>query len=162
MRKLLLLLPAALMFGYGAFLTAPAMAGSGQAATKPSGEIPAHVKTIYKADCGICHGDNGNGKTDLATGMGLTLSDFTDPRTLQGKSDQDIFQLIRKGKDKMPPEEDGRAKDADVHSLIVYLRNMSKGQPVPADTPAASAPAPAAAPDAAPAPASAPNPPSLR
>jgi hypothetical protein len=90
--------------------------------------------------------------------MGLTLSDFTDPRTLQGKSDQDIFQLIRKGKDKMPPEEEGRAKDADVHSLILYLRNMSKGQPIPADTPAAAAPA--ASPDAAPAPA--PNPPSSR
>jgi mono/diheme cytochrome c family protein len=158
MRRTLLLLPAVFLFGYGAFLTAPAQTGSGQSSTKAGGEIPAHVKTIYKADCGICHGDNGNGKTDLATGMGLTLSDFTDPRTLQGKSDQDIFQLIRKGKDKMPPEEEGRAKDADVHSLILYLRNMSKGQPIPADTPAAAAPA--ASPDAAPAPA--PNPPSSR
>ena len=73
MHRTLLLLPAVFLFGYGAFLTAPAQTGSGQSSTKASGEIPAHVKTIYKADCGICHGDNGNGKTDLATGMGLTF-----------------------------------------------------------------------------------------
>lgn len=139
MRKPLLLLPAVLLVGYA--VSAPAQ-------VKP-GEIPAHVKTIYKVDCALCHGDTGNGKTDLATGMGLTLSDFTDPKTLQGKSDQELFDLIRKGKDKMPPEEEGRAKDAEVKSLIVFIRNLSKGQPAPAETPAAT-PAPAPAPTTAP------------
>ena len=136
MRKPLLLLSTVLLAGY---------AVSAQAQAKP-GEIPAHVKTIYKVDCALCHGDNGNGKTDLATGMGLTLSDFTDPRTLQTKTDQELFDLIRKGKDKMPPEEENRAKDAEIKSLIVYVRSLSKGQPAPAGTPAATptaAPAPA-------------------
>ena len=157
MRNPLLLLPAVLLVGYAA-ITAPAsaQAGSGQTSAKASGEISAHVKTIYKVDCALCHGDKGDGKTDLATGMGLTLSDFTDPRTLQSKTDDQIFQLIRKGKDKMPPEEDSRAKDAEVHSLIVYIRNMSKGQPVPADTPAAT-PAPTPTPTPAPAPPTAPS-----
>jgi mono/diheme cytochrome c family protein len=155
MRNPLLLLPAALLVGYVASLTtAPVQAGSGQTSSKAGGEISTHVKTIYKVDCALCHGDNGDGKTDLATGMGLTLSDFTDPRTLQGKTDDQIFQLIRKGKDKMPPEEESRAKDAEVHSLILYIRNMSKGQPVPADAPAS---APAAAPAETPAPAPAPS-----
>jgi mono/diheme cytochrome c family protein len=139
MRKHLLLLPALLLVGY---------AVSAQTA-KSSGEIPAHVKTIYKVDCALCHGDNGDGKTDLATGMGLTLSDFSDPKTLQGKTDQELFDLIRKGKDKMPPEEEGRAKDAEVKSLILYVRNLSKGQPSPAATPAAT-PAPAPPPGSAP------------
>ncbi len=166
MRKPLLLLSAVLMFGYGAFLTAPAQTGSGQNSSKTSGEITAHVKTIYKVDCALCHGEKGDGKTDLATGMGLTLSDFTDPRTLQSKPDDQLFQLIRKGKDKMPPEEEGRAKDAEVRTLIGYIRNMSKGQPTPVDAPAAAqAPAPdavpAPAPDATPTPAPA-NPPSSR
>lgn len=139
MRKHLLLLPAVLLVGYSV---------SAQTA-KSSGEIPAHVKEIYKVDCALCHGDNGNGKTDLATGMGLTLSDFNDPKTLQGKTDQELFDLIRKGKDKMPPEEVGRAKDAEVRSLILFVRNLSKGQPVPTETPAA-APAPTPAPATAP------------
>jgi len=145
MRNPLLLLPAVIFVGF---------AVSAQTPAKPSGEISAHVKTIYKVDCGLCHGDNGNGKTDLAQGMGLTLSDFTDPRTLQNKTDQELFTLIRKGKDKMPPEEESRAKDAEVHSLILYIRNLSKGQPVPADAPAA---APATSPAPAPAPATAPS-----
>ena len=133
MRNPLLLLPAVLLVGYA--VSAPAQA-------KPSGEISNHVKTIYKVDCALCHGDNGNGKTDLATGMGLTLTDFTDPKTLQSKTDQELFDLIRKGKDKMPPEEENRAKDAEIKSLIVYIRNLSKGQPAPAVAPAAT-PAPA-------------------
>ncbi len=146
MRNPLLLLPAVLLIGYAAFTAAPAQAGSGQNPPKTSGEIPAHVKTIYKADCALCHGDKGDGKTDLAQGMGLTLSDFADPRTLQSKSDDELFQLIRKGKDKMPPEEEGRAKDAEIHSLILFIRSLSKGQPIPTDAPAATpaaTPAPA-------------------
>jgi mono/diheme cytochrome c family protein len=139
MRKHLLLLPAVLLVGY---------AVSAQAQAK-AGEISAHVKTIYKVDCALCHGENGDGKTDLATGMGLTLSDFTDPKTLQSLTDEQLFTLIRKGKDKMPPEEEGRAKDAEIKSLILYVRSLSKGQPAPAATPAAT-PAPAPAPTTAP------------
>lgn len=142
MRKLLLLLPAVMLIGYAAFLASPAQAGSGQAPSK-GGEVSAHVKTIYKVDCALCHGETGDGKTDLATGMGLTLSDFTNPQTLQNRTDQQLFDLIRKGKDKMPPEEEGRAKDAEVHSLIQYIRSLSKGQPASAPAPApAATPAP--------------------
>ena len=154
MRKPSLLLFAALSIGYATFLAAPAQAGSGQNATKTTGEVPAHVKAIYKVDCALCHGEKGDGKTDLATGMGLTLSDFTDPRTLQNKTDDQMFQMIRKGKDKMPPEEEGRAKDAEVKSLILYIRNLSKGQPVPTAAPEAT---PAATPAPEPAPTTAPT-----
>ena len=44
-------------------------------------------------------------KSDLATSMQLTLDDWTDPKTLAAKSDQDLFKIIRNGKDKMPPED---------------------------------------------------------
>ena len=145
MRTPLFLLPALLLVGYTVSAQAPAKGG----------EVSAHVKTIYKVDCALCHGENGNGKTDLAQGMGLTLSDFTDQKTLQGKTDQEIFDLIRKGKDKMPPEEEGRAKDAEVHSLILYIRSLWKNQPpAPADAPAAT---PAATPAPSPAPSTAPS-----
>ncbi len=32
------------------------------------------------------------------------MTDLSDPKTLTGKSDQEIFDLIRKGKDKMLPK----------------------------------------------------------
>jgi cytochrome c len=93
---------------------------------KPTPDSQAKAKSLYQIDCAMCHGDNGNGKTDLATSMGLTLPDWTDAKTLAGKADQDMFNIIRKGKDKMPSEPEGRAKDDLVWNLIIYIRSFAK------------------------------------
>ena len=102
---------------------------------KPSPESLAKAKKLYAIDCAMCHGDNGNGKTDIATSMELTLDDWTDPKTLAGREDWELFNVIRVGKDKMPPESSGRATDNEVWNLIIYLRTFSKSQP-PAAAPA--------------------------
>ena len=47
---------------------------------KPTAESQAKAKALYRMDCAMCHGDNGNGKTDLATNMELTLDDWTHPK----------------------------------------------------------------------------------
>ncbi len=106
---------------------------SGPAATatnpvKPTAESQAKAKNLYQIDCAMCHGDNGDGKTDIVKSMGLTIPDFTDPKTMTGKMDGDLFNTIRNGKDKMPPEAAGRANDTMVWNLILYIRNMSKLQ----------------------------------
>lgn len=95
---------------------------------KPTAESQAKAKTIYQIDCAMCHGDNGNGKTDLAKAMGVTIPDFTDSKTMGSKLDGELFNIVRNGKDKMPPEAAGRANDHMVWNLIIYIRNMSKGQ----------------------------------
>ena len=105
---------------------APA-ASSAKNPVKPTPESQAKAKKMYGYDCEMCHAANGNGKTDLATSMGMTLTDLSDPKTLSGKSDQELFDLIRKGKDKMPPEEAARAKDDDVWNLVIYIRGLAKG-----------------------------------
>jgi len=64
------------------------------------------------------------------------LGDWTDPKTLANKTDQELFNAIRNGKDKMPAEGEGRAKDDDVRNLIIYIRNMSKGTAAEAPKPA--------------------------
>jgi mono/diheme cytochrome c family protein len=115
---------------------APAPAAGPRNPVKPTAQSQARAKEIYGVDCAICHGANGDGKTELAKDMQLSLGDWTDPKTLAGKSDADLFKLIRDGKDKMPPEASGRAKDDEVWNLILYIRGMSKGQP--AAPPAAS------------------------
>jgi len=101
---------------------------------KPTAESQAKAKALYQIDCAMCHGDNGSGKTDLATSMSLTMDNWTDPQALAGKQDGDLFNIIRNGKDKMPPEADGRANDTEVWNLVIYIRSFSKSQP-----PAASA-----------------------
>lgn len=103
---------------------------------KPTAESQAKAKQLYAIDCALCHGDNGNGKTDVATSMGLTLSDFSDPKTFQNRMDGELFNLIRNGKDKMPAEEAGRAKDDEVWNLIIYIRKFASAAPAPAPAPA--------------------------
>jgi cytochrome c len=122
-----------------------------QDSTNPAKSTPAsqeHAKNLYARDCALCHGDDGSGKTDLAKDMKLTLLDWTDPKSLANRSDKDLFHAIRTGKDSMPPEEEGRAKDTEVWNLILYIRGFAKGQAAPAaaPAPAAETPAPAAAP----------------
>src|ERR1035437_1071633 len=96
----------------------PAPASSQKNPVKPTAQSQARAKEIYGVDCVICHGDTGNGKTDLAKDMQLTLANWTDPKTLAAKPDQELFNVIRNGKGKMPAEEVGRAKDHEVWSLI--------------------------------------------
>ena len=136
MRKPLLLLPAAVLFAIGPVVfPAPAPQDS-KSAGKAGDQAQARAKKIYEVDCALCHGPAGDGKTDLAKDMQLTLSDFSDPKTLESKSDQQLFDLIRKGKDKMPGEDEGRAKNDEVKALIQYLRTLSKDHPASPATPA--------------------------
>jgi len=115
----------------------PAPSASGpKNPVRPTEKSQARAKEIYGQDCAICHGVTGDGKTDLATDMQLKIDDWTDPKTLAARTDGDLFSVIRNGKDKMPPEGAGRAKDDEVWNLIIYIRNMSKGRP--AATPGAA------------------------
>ena len=84
------------------------------------------AKKLYLRDCSMCHGENGKGQTDLSRDMQLQLSDLTDPKALADKEDEELFKLIRNGKDKMPPEAVERAKDDEVRSVIQYVRSFSK------------------------------------
>lgn len=95
---------------------------------KPTADSQAKAKSIYGIDCAICHGDNGNGKTDVATSNNYTLDDWTDSKTLAAKQDGDLFNIIRNGKGQMPAEGEGRAKDAEVWNLVIYIRSFSKAQ----------------------------------
>jgi cytochrome c5 len=146
MLKPLLLLPAVLFLVAGISPAPQRPSKPAPAAAAPEEPKPnpaAKAKEIYNRDCSICHNANGDGKADLSKSMGVT-SDWTDPKTLEGKSDEQLFDLIRKGKGtNMPAEDSGRASDNEVKGLVKYIREFSKGQPAPA---AAPAPAPAAAP----------------
>jgi mono/diheme cytochrome c family protein len=94
---------------------------------KPTAESLARAKQIYSWDCALCHGDNGNGKGDVAVEQKLGLPDLRDPTALKSWTDGQLFYIIRNGRGKMPAE-DGRAKDNEVWNIIIYLHSMSKNQ----------------------------------
>jgi mono/diheme cytochrome c family protein len=155
MLKLFLLVSAVALLVFTPLASPPevlAQAGS-KAAAKSAADSQAKAKKIYGMDCALCHGDTGDGKTDLAKDMQLALSDWTDPKSLADKKDQELFEIIRNGKGKMPPEDTGRAKDDEVRNLVEYIRTFSKNAPAaPAAAPAAPAPTPPSGTSATPAP----------
>ena len=138
----------------------PQDSGQAAASKKVNPDMLAKAKKVYNLDCALCHGETGDGKTDLAKDMQLTLVDWTDPKALAAQSDDALIDVIRKGKGKMPPEDTGRATNDEVRGLVVYIRKLAKDQATPAAaqpsvTPAAT-PAPAETP-AAPPPATSPS-----
>jgi mono/diheme cytochrome c family protein len=157
MLKPLLFVSTVVLFGVAAMSTpgsisqdtAPAHAAGQKNQVKSTEKSQARAKELYTQDCALCHGNNGNGKTDVAAGMGVTLKDWSDPKTLADRPDQELFNLIRNGKgDKMPAEAEGRAKDDEVWNLIIYIRNLYKLTPAPASAPAPADTTPAPAPAA--------------
>ena len=95
-------------------------------ASKVSPEALAKAKKVYTVDCVLCHNENGDGKSDLAKSMNANPGDWTEAKTLASKQDQDLFDVIRKGKGVMPAEDAGRTDDATVRAMIHYIRSMAK------------------------------------
>lgn len=93
---------------------------------KPTKAALAEAKLHYSWDCAMCHGDTGKGDGSLAVSEKMKMMDFTNPATLKGLADGQIFMIIRKGSATMPPEEKARADDATVWNLVNYLRSMSQ------------------------------------
>jgi mono/diheme cytochrome c family protein len=94
---------------------------------KATPESLARAKQIYGWDCAMCHGDNGNGKGDVAVEQKLTMRDYHDPNSLGKMTDGEIFFIIHEGKGQMPAE-GPRAKTDEVWNLVIYLRKMSNTQ----------------------------------
>ena len=92
---------------------------------KPTPESQAHAKKQYGYDCAMCHGETGDGKTDLVKDMKLTMSDLSDPKTLADKKDGEIFDIIKNGKGQMTAEGD-RVKSDDIWNLVIYVRSLAK------------------------------------
>jgi mono/diheme cytochrome c family protein len=101
---------------------------------KPTPEMQARVKKLYGWDCAMCHGDNGDGKGEMAAEQKLPVADFR--ASLAKMSDGEIFYIIQTGKGKMPPEGD-RAKPDEIWNMVTMLRKMSNtSQPGAAPQPA--------------------------
>lgn len=144
MFKPLLMVPALFLIGAPVFFQqAPAAApAAGQAAApaaipaeyvgkanpvKPTPELQDRAKKLYGWDCAMCHGDNGNGKGDVAADQKLSMNDFKD--SLAKMSDGEIFYIIQNGMGKSMPPEGDRAKPDVIWNMVTYLRKMSNTTP---------------------------------
>ena len=100
---------------------------------KPNAESLVSGKKWYGLDCAMCHGNSGDGKGEMAADMKQKLADLTDPATLKGMTDGEIFYIIKNGKNEMPPEGD-RLKPTELWNVVNYVRSLAKKAP-PAEKP---------------------------
>jgi mono/diheme cytochrome c family protein len=92
---------------------------------KPSPEGLAAARKIYGYDCAMCHGAKGDGKGDVVDSMKLTMHDWRDAASLEGKTDGEIFFIITKGKGKMMGEGD-RLPETMRWNMVNLVRTYSK------------------------------------
>ncbi|MGH9735125.1 MAG: c-type cytochrome [Candidatus Acidiferrales bacterium] len=92
---------------------------------KPTAESVATGKRIYGYDCAMCHGASGDGKGDLAGDMKLQLADLREAKSLAGKTDGELFYVIKNGKGDMPAE-GARAKPDQIWDMVNYIRSLAK------------------------------------
>jgi mono/diheme cytochrome c family protein len=76
----------------------------------------------YKQKCAACHGPDGKGATP--TGKALNVKSFADPDVVK-MSDQDLADIIEKGKGKMP-KYGASLKPDDIKAMIAYIRTLAK------------------------------------
>jgi mono/diheme cytochrome c family protein len=105
--------------------TIPADASHLANPVKPTAESQAQAKKMYGYDCAVCHGENGNGKGDLAADMKPPLKDYTDPAALKGLSDGEIFYIIKDGKGQMTGE-GARLNTDGVWNMVILVRSFAK------------------------------------
>ncbi|MFZ0730962.1 MAG: cytochrome c [Candidatus Sulfotelmatobacter sp.] len=103
----------------------PVEATKQQNPVKYSPESLARAKKWWTMDCEMCHGKNGDGKGDTAKDMKLTMMDFTNPDTLKGRTDGEVFYIIKNGHNDMPAE-GPRVKTEEAWDLVNYVRAFAK------------------------------------
>lgn len=94
---------------------------------KPTPESIARGKKLYGYDCAMCHGENGDGKGDLAKDMNPAVPDFRDSAVLKARTDGELFYILKNGKGEMPPE--NRGSDNALWDLVNYIRSFATNKP---------------------------------
>jgi cytochrome c oxidase cbb3-type subunit 3 len=93
------------------------------AATQPGADKLADGKTVFAANCAVCHGDDGKGKTELGT------PDLTDASWIYGGDPQSIFTSIWFGRQGHMPTWEKRLDPVQRKILALYLADLRRPNP---------------------------------
>jgi mono/diheme cytochrome c family protein len=84
------------------------------------------AKKLYGYHCAMCHGEDGDGKGDLAVQMKLALHDWRDTTNLAKFTDGELFYIITNGRGKMTGGEGDRTKEEVRWNLVNVVRSFGK------------------------------------
>lgn len=77
---------------------------------------------LYKSKCVMCHGTDGNGDTTM--GKKLAVRDLRSDE-VQKQTDDQLLEIIAKGKNKMPAY-DGKISADAMKLLVAHIRGLKK------------------------------------
>ncbi len=80
------------------------------------------VAALFKANCAACHGEDGAGNTPA--GKQLQVRNLRSAE-VQKQSNAQLAAVIAKGKDKMPPFENGLSTP-QINQLVAHIRKFGK------------------------------------
>ncbi len=101
----------------------PGSAGLGSAATIADNPTPAEDgRRLFLENCAGCHGRNADG--DTPAGRAWNVPDLRS-LPVQSMSDQQLQQIIRQGRGKMPAW-GGLLSQAEIDHLIAYMRSLGR------------------------------------
>ena len=108
---------------------APKKGGNAEAAKvkNPAAASPESVasgKRIYQRLCTKCHGPEGKGDGEAATGA--QPSDLTAPALQYGSSDGEMFSVLRHGTSRDMESYAERISEADTWNVINYVKSLKK------------------------------------
>ena len=85
----------------------------------------AEARRFYKYQCTMCHGENGDGKGELADTMKLKLHDWREASSLAGRTDGELYYILTNGKGQMLGQGD-RTKEELRWNLVNLVRSFAK------------------------------------
>lgn len=78
-----------------------------------------NAAAVYQSKCQVCHGADGKG---TPAGQKLLVKNFRSPEIAK-MSDNELMQVIKNGKAKMPPYS-GKLTDDQIKALVKYIRAL--------------------------------------
>ena len=104
----------------GTIVGASVLAGVGMLCVPAKSEDKSAA--AYKQKCISCHGVDGKG--DTPAGKAMKVRSFASPETAK-MSDQELADIIEKGKGKMPKY--GASMNSDeIKAMVAYIRTLAK------------------------------------
>jgi mono/diheme cytochrome c family protein len=94
----------------------------GKSTAASSTSLPFDAATTFKTKCASCHGLDGSGAT--AFGKANKLRDLRSAE-VQAQSDEQLTQIVGKGKGKMPGYEKSLGAD-EVKEQVAYIRTIKQ------------------------------------
>lgn len=84
-------------------------------------------RATFRQYCVPCHGERGRGDGPAAVAFNPPPADFTDPEGLAKLTDEQVIEVITKGRGSMPAW-GPILRQEQLGPLVAYLRRLSRGE----------------------------------